>query len=67
MSNSIVINGGLKYEVPNGVMPDIMDLVTPHETEESKENRRKQGTPNWIGKENYLEAIPHFGPTLGVK
>lgn len=57
MSNSITINKHLKYEVPNALMPKILDLVSPHETEESKENRKKQGMRSWPGSEKYQEDL----------
>lgn len=57
MSNNITINGKLKYEVPNSLMPKILDLVAPHETEESKEDRREHGMRDWPGSEKYQEEL----------
>jgi len=57
MSNTITINKHLKYEVPNNLMPKIMDLVSPHETEESKKNRQEHGMRDWPGSQKYLEEL----------
>jgi len=57
MSSRITINKYLEYEVPNFIVPKILDLVASHETEGSKEYRKEHGMKDWPGSPIYHEEL----------